>query len=336
MLYIGDLYPGSTCLDRLRCIESFGYEIVPFDTTVYTKGGFRISRSIGWRFNWGPLVTVFNRALCDFAMRINEISYVWIDKGVWIWPETLDKIMKQTGGIPIHYTPDPAILFHKSRHFLKCVPRYAALFTTKPFEVELYRKLGAQKIYLTYQSFERTRFYPRRAEEAYISDIAFIGHYESHYGDKIRLLSSLKNLNVNIWGPGWVRHANIARWCKPYVKGNGIWADEYPKAISSAKICLGLLSKLIPETTTTRTFEIPACGAFMLAERTDEHLALFEEGKEAEFFGSGDELLDKVKYYLAHPQQRQKIAVAGRERCLKSGYSNHDRMMEMVKIISAL
>ena len=68
----------------------------------------------------------------------------------------------------------------------------------------------------------------------------------------------------------------------------------------------------------------------MLAERTDEHLRLFQGGREAEFFSSDSELLDKVKYYITHPQQRQAIAAAARQRCLKSNYSNYDRLKQMI------
>ena len=71
----------------------------------------------------------------------------------------------------------------------------------------------------------------------------------------------------------------------------------------------------------------------MLAERTEEHLNLFGEGREAEFFDSDKELIDKVQYYLTHRNERIRIAAAGRERCIKSGYSNHDRLKAMLNLV---
>jgi len=118
--------------------------------------------------------------------------------------------------------------------------------------------------------------------------------------------------------------------------GKSVVCEDYCTALSAASICLGLLSKLVPETTTTRSFEIPACGAFMLAERTKEHTELFDEGREAEFFSSRDELVEKVIYYLKHTQERQRIAAAGRQRCLKSGYSYQDRLKEILKEIESI
>jgi spore maturation protein CgeB len=47
-------------------------------------------------------------------------------------------------------------------------------------------------------------------------------------------------------------------------------------------------------------------------------------------------LIDKVRYYLRHPDRRQAIASAGRARCLRSGYSNRERMLQMLRFIEGL
>ena len=104
-------------------------------------------------------------------------------------------------------------------------------------------------------------------------------------------------------------------------QGREIYADDYARALTGSKIGLGLLRNVCPDQHTTRTFEIPACGSLLLADRTEEHQEFFEEGREAEFFASSEELLDKVKFYYSNEFSRERIARAGYERCIRGGYA---------------
>ena len=76
--------------------------------------------------------------------------------------------------------------------------------------------------------------------------------------------------------------------------------------------------------------EIPACGGFMLAERTQAHLELFVESKEAVFFDSNEELLSKCIYYLTHEDERKRIILAALDRCKNSGYSNQNTIKKLL------
>ena len=60
-----------------------------------------------------------------------------------------------------------------------------------------------------------------------------------------------------------------------------------------------------------RSFEILACGGFILHERTPELLEHYEEGREIACFGSIEELTDKITHYLTHAEERQAMASAG-------------------------
>lgn len=333
VFYIGPLNVGGTCLDRLRSIEKLGHEVIPFDTSIYTNTGYRPIRIIGSRFNRGPYVNKINKVLIDISENLTNVDVIWIDKGNWIRPNTLKILKTSTTSQLVHYTPDAAFKHHRSHLFDKAVHLYDHCFTTKTFEMQDYWNHEAKHVHLTQQAYEESRFYPRPKVRAYESDVCFIGHFERHYARRLKAVAR-SGVRLAIWGPGWTRYAYFARWCRGVVRGDGVWGDAYPQALCSAKICLGLLSKIIPETSTTRTFEIPASARLLLAERTEEHLSFFREGKEADFFDSDSELVRKIIFYLSNKNIRDEIARAGRKRCLQSGYDNVSKMAKAFDIIS--
>lgn len=326
--YVGQLWEGGTCRERMRTLRSLGHELVTFDTSPWTSGGSRVFRSLAHRLNVGPNVWGMNRSLIEHSCGVGPVDLIWIDKGRWIYPTTLGAIREQTLGQLLHYTPDPQLVFHKSRHFEACIPLYDWVVTTKPFERELYLAFGAKEVLFTLQAFD-ARFIEYQARqqdaESWSSDVCFVGHCEEHYAERLKSASKAAS-KLRIWGPGWTRYARRNGWARTFVSGDGIWGIDYLRALAHAKIAIGLLSKWMPETTTTRTFEIPAMGALLLAERTDDHLALFQEGIEAEFFGDDEELKDKIRFYLANDDVRIRTAAAGRARCLRSGYSSTSQL----------
>ncbi|HEX4644788.1 MAG TPA: glycosyltransferase, partial [Verrucomicrobiae bacterium] len=106
---------------------------------------------------------------------------------------------------------------------------------------------------------------------------------------------------------------------------------DYAGVVSRSRISLGFVSSSNGDEYTMRTFEIPACGGFLLAERTPTHQELFTEGKEAEFFSSTEECAEKIRFYLERESVRMKIAERGYQRCLESDYSLRRRMDEAIE-----
>lgn len=332
ILYIGELREGGTCLDRMRTLEQTGHNVVSLDTTPWVGGGWRLFRSLAHRANAGPPVWGLNKAVVSICERVESADLVWVDRGRWIYPDTLAYLKMRTGARLLHYTPDPQLLHHKSRYFDACIPLYDVTVTTKHYEVEQYRARGARRVLLVLQGYG-DRFAPRAASQrdraTFGSDVCFVGHCERHYAQRLQAASQVAE-RLRVWGLGWCRHARFHAWARTHVSGDGIWGESYPRALACTKIALGLLSKRVPETTTTRTFEIPATGVFMLAERTEDHLSLFKEGVEAEYFDSDEELQDKIRFYLAHDSAREKIAAAGRERCIRSGYHARSQLEKVM------
>lgn len=70
-------------------------------------------------------------------------------------------------------------------------------------------------------------------------------------------------------------------------------------------------------------FEITAAGGFMLCYRQPGVEEVWRPGIECDTFRHEQELLEKIRYYLAHDQQRADIALAGQRRTLSEHLYSH-------------
>lgn len=108
-------------------------------------------------------------------------------------------------------------------------------------------------------------------------------------------------------------------------------ARDYRLAVGGAKIAVNLVRRANRDDHVMRTFEIPACGGFMLTERSSSHEELFSEDNEAAFFGSPDELVAKVRSYLVRDEARARIAAAGYRKITQGQHTYADRLAEIIE-----
>jgi hypothetical protein len=327
----------NTCLHRHWALEKVADEIDMINTTErLCSFWFRVAYHL---FLWGLPVRLpdnsnANRKIKKYVAE-NKYDVVWIDKGITIKPETLRYIKQVSPASKIvSYSPDNMALRHnQSLNFLKSIPLYDIHFTTKSYILDDMRRLGALRINFTNQLYESTFHYPRNLTEEEIArlggDVGFIGAWEKERCESILHLAK-NGIKVKVFGNGkWNEYKNVLN----LEIFPALYSEDYSKALQAFKISLCFLRKMNFDQQTSRTMEIPACGGFMLAERTDEHLQLFEEGKEAVFFSSNEELLEKCRYYLAHNEERKRIAEAGTLRCKTSEYSNEETIKKMIETV---
>jgi spore maturation protein CgeB len=140
--------------------------------------------------------------------------------------------------------------------------------------------------------------------------------------------------DLRLYGPGWDKPLRNNPVLGGLVPVRYLDTDSYNVVLSSAKISLCFLSSLNRDTYTQRCFEIPASGGFLLMQYSDDLTSLFVEGLEAEFFRSKEELLVKMRRYLADNELRRSIAARGRQRVHRDGHDVISRMKQAIDIIS--
>jgi hypothetical protein len=330
ILYAG--VPGGTSQQRADALEDLGHHVRRVMFGVPGPTLLRQVHLLGDRLGRPPDFSGVNRSILEHFLR-TRYDCLWVDKGRWLRRRTLSRIRAtHPRVVSVSYSPDDMMNpTNQSVHYLACVPLYHLHVTTKSYNVGELKQLGAKDVLFIDNAFDPATHRPLsltpEERRQYEAGVGFVGAFEEERAEYMRRLAQ-GGIRVRVWGPGWERfgrsQANLE------VTPGFLDGLEFTKAINATRINLGFLRKINRDLQTTRSVEIPACGAFMLAERTAEHTRLFDEGKEAEFFDCFEELLSKCRYYLEHEEERSRIAEAGWKRCVDGGYSNQDRLRSVI------
>ena len=161
VLYIAHYGDGSTSRMRGEILKTLlqPAEFRVADTDVPVAGTNRLSRSLGWRWYKGLLITNVGKYLLPFVEDQKPYDVIWVDKGVFIRPALLS-ILKAKAGTLIHYTPDTAFAYNRSKLFFEGIDLYDYCITTKSFEVAAYEQQGAKKVLFCTQGYDPAVHHP--------------------------------------------------------------------------------------------------------------------------------------------------------------------------------
>lgn len=334
VLYIGQCELGSTSRMRFEVINQLTDNKVDLiDISQLISSLNRIYKSIGWRFNAGPLVWKVNRAINQF-LTLNELNFdlIWIDKGVFIYKEVLLKLKSRTTTI-LHYTPDTAFLANKSRYFVKGIHLYDFLITTKSFELDYYYKyVKKSRVIPLTQGYDPKVHFPRLDFFSKKDTITFVGLYEPYRAEILNALLA-SGYKIVLGGIGWSKFLKSKTLQNDNITflGEKVVNEQYAMAISTSQFALGLLSKKFPELHTTRTFEIPACGTCLVTEENSEINSFFSD-EECLKFKNINDLIQKLQNLTANPSQLELVTQKGYDRMRSENRDYPNQILEVFKI----
>jgi len=318
--------------------EKLGHVVLRFKTTDYLKGSLG---KLETYFSFiGPLSRIMHR---DIIKKYNEFKpdLILFWRCTLLDPTLLQNLKRLNNkAILLSYNNDdpfsPLYNFGNLhnillwRNFIKCVPFYDINAVFRPANIKDYNNAGSKKTIL-FPPYFIPKLVNKIPEVPKIYDIVFIGHYTPERAQMINFLID-RNVKVKVFGTLWKEDFLSTKYSfeRNIVPVSGL---EYHKALKSSKIALAFYSKLNRDVYTIRSFEIPPLETVMLSEYTREMEELFIPNKEAVYFSTNEELLEKVQILLNNEELRISIAKNGKKCSYEKKFDVESRVKELIKMV---
>lgn len=209
------------------------------------------------------------------------------------------------------------------------VPQFDRFFFINSASVEAARRAGYSHCAYLPHAVDPTVFRPLQ-HIARSLDFAFVGLWSQK---RQRFLEAALEVSENgaVYGPKWWRKTYKDPRLRRIVKGRYIGGEPLVRLYNSAKIVInvtewGAGSGARRSGMTMRLFEVPACGTLLLTDRSTEIEAAVTPGEHVATFVDVDEFRAKLRHYLQHERERERLAASGMEH-VRSQHS-YDRMAD--------
>ncbi len=258
---------------------------------------------------------------------------VLVDGGELITPETIGNLKHSVKSVTVLWLLDHPR--HQGWHnVLQSMPIYDLVFTFDPEYVHDFREMGAEKVECLPcacdADIHRSYALSREETEELGTDLCFVGAITESRRD---FLLRLANQDLSIWG--WNREA-IANEPRLMQKYRGVtYGEGLARVYNASRITLNVHHPQTRAGLNMRTFEAAGCGAFQLVDLKPSLSRHFSPGQEIISYNSHDELLELIKYYLVHHEEREEIAARAQARAHGSHTYLH-RMQALLDMVETL
>jgi spore maturation protein CgeB len=253
-----------------------------------------------------------------------------------ISPRTIERIGAR--GVPtLNWFADDHWRYERfSRHYARALTWSV---TTDPDALAKYRADGLGDRVLLSQWACNRYAYDRVARELEY-DVTFVGQPHGNRRDVVRAIAAA-GIDVRCFGNGWeggrVDHAQMVRIFSTSRVNLNLANSSTPNP--TLRMRLGAYARgRRPDTAPRpsqikgRTFEVPGSGGFLLADRVAHLERYFDIGHEIAAFSSTDDLIEQLRFWLEHPEERRAVAEAGYRR-VRAEHTYDQRFAEIFAAI---
>ncbi len=342
ILYIGDDQPYTTSAHRAHALARLGNSVIirnPYKgVKKYLQS--RFLGAIHYRTGYSLLQSSICNWVEELKRQVQKPDLIWVDSGELFGQGCLARLKQMECPIILYNIDDPTGKRDGSRFYslTKALSMYDLVAVVRKETEQECLELGAKRVMRVLRSYDEKDHQPfteiSGIPEEFRSEVAFIGTWmKNEKRDDFLLTLINQSVPISIWGNLWGK-SSIWNLLQPYYRGAAIYGRDYVAAIQGAKLCLGLLSKGNRDQHTQRSLEVPFAGGILCAERTPEHLAMYQEGVEAVFWSNATECATICKQLLKDDQYREEIRLAGMKRVKDMKVGNEDVCKTILNALS--